>query len=184
MDLAPTCLRLEEPDNIASPLAAGQSADILEDAVKKEKQEEEEIVDAAWVESAITVDVRLSNPTSSYGRSDPHLLNFPGSATESPTAYFLHFLLVDCIQNVVIPAINEHPRKELLSWVNVDYVEYLTWIMIWLIMMICKFTDRKAYWRKSGCPYVLNIDFTEFMEMDCFDSIGQMHVFVIPHDKR
>ncbi|KAG0177799.1 hypothetical protein DFQ28_004134, partial [Apophysomyces sp. BC1034] len=152
--------------------------------MEEEEQEEEEVVDATWVESAINVDVRLSNPASSYGRSDPYLLNFPGFATASPAAYFLHFLPVDHIQNVVIPAINEHARKQLLSWVDVNYVEYLTWIMLCLIMTVCKFTDRKAYWRKSACPYVLNIDFTEFMEMDRFDSIGQMHVFVAPDGQR
>ncbi|KAG0178619.1 hypothetical protein DFQ29_003222 [Apophysomyces sp. BC1021] len=65
IDLAPTCLRLEERrqrrvaprSNRIPPVKAGQAANILEGALEEEEQKDEEVVDATWVESAITVDV-------------------------------------------------------------------------------------------------------------------------------
>ncbi|ORZ04284.1 hypothetical protein BCR42DRAFT_444308 [Absidia repens] len=74
--------------------------------------------------------------------------NDPYSA---PYDYFLRFLPVQLIQDIVIPCINDHARSVIPNWQD------LTWIGPMLHMMIWQNEDVKAYWlmadhRQSGDP--------------------------------
>jgi hypothetical protein len=121
----------------------------------------------------------LAHPDTSYQFVNPSLLGLSGEYA-TPAQFFLHFLPCAHIQSVVIPAINLYAHQLDSAWIDLDWAEYLTWIMLLIIMTIVNCQDKKMYWRKSNSPYHINVDFTKFMTMERFNDISQLHVFVVP----
>lgn len=93
------------------------------------------------------------------------------AAFSSPARYFLHFLPCDHLKNIVIPAINNYAATHVSSWITLHWTEYLTWIMLWINMTVIACRDMSIYWEKSSCPYSLNVDFGDYMEMNRFKAI-------------
>ncbi|SAL96397.1 hypothetical protein, partial, partial [Absidia glauca] len=122
-------------------------------------------------------------PDTNYQYVNPSLIGLSGG-TATIAQFFLHFLPCAHIQAVVIPAINLYAQKLDSNWIDLDWIEYITWIRLLIIMTIVNCQDRKMYWRKSDNPYHINVDFSEFMAMDRFNDITQMHVFVVPNGEQ
>ncbi|KAG2194116.1 hypothetical protein INT47_003059 [Mucor saturninus] len=160
--------------------------DLLDDAIQtaspmeSDNESNDETVDLNWEESSISIDQRLARPDPSNQYINPSLLGLSGAGA-TPAQFFLHFLPCDHIQSVVIPAINYHARQLYASWIGLDWLEYLTWIMLLVIMTVVNCHDKRMYWGKSNSPFHLNVDFTEFMEMSRFNDISKLHVFVVPN---
>ncbi|KAG2190743.1 hypothetical protein INT47_012160 [Mucor saturninus] len=190
-DTAP-CRRRQVQQQQQQPIVTDESPDLLDDAIQtispmeRDNESNDETVDFNWAQSQhweqcnISIDQRLARPDTSYQYINPSLLALSG-AGETPAQFFLHFLPCDQIQSVVIPAINYHARQLNASWIDLDWPEYLTWIMLLVIMTVVNCHDKRMYWRKSNSPFHINVDFTDFMEMSRFNDISKIHMFVVPN---
>ncbi|SAM00611.1 hypothetical protein [Absidia glauca] len=129
-----------------------EELDLLEDAIQpfSSAESDDEVIDRNWEECNVTVDHRMAQPDSNY-----------------------QF-------NEVIRAINTYAQRMDSAWIDLDWAEYLTWIMLLIIITIVNCQDKKMYWRKSNSPYHINVGFTEFMTIQRFNDISQLHVFVVP----
>ncbi|GAA5797444.1 hypothetical protein HPULCUR_002828 [Helicostylum pulchrum] len=92
--------------------------------------EEEEIIDTTspavsndWRMDHVTIDAR--NISQSY-KSLTSKFNLSNKSTASPADYFLFFLPMDHICDVVIPNINTHASTVIHNWINITFTEYLT----------------------------------------------------------
>lgn len=160
---------------------ATEDPDLLNDAIQESSADvdEEEILDLNWVDTTITVDSRLADSSTSFRRINP-VLHMDGADNASPARYFLHFLPCEHIQNVVIPAINEHASKHISTWINLTWIEYLTWIMMMVYMTFIDCMDKRTYWHMGIAPNLLTLNFNDFMPMKRFEDIATWHVFVVP----
>lgn len=186
-----TCLKFEgvrprRPVQQVDSTALGDP-DLLEDAIQdadendsSDEVNEELIVDLNWREGGVFVDERAANPLSAYRNINP-IINMNGAAFASPARYFLHFLPCNHLKSVVIPAINGYASSQLSSWIALDWPEYLTWVMLWIKMTVIACRDMSIYWKKSSCPYSLNVDFGDYMAMSRFKAILKWHIFVTPN---
>lgn len=159
--------------------------DLLDDAVEDptsddEEPEEEVILDENWEEGDVTVDERIANPRSAFRAVNP-ILSMNGYAFATPAKYFLHFLPCDHLKLVVLPALNHHASDNVSNWVAVDWPEYLTWLMLWIMMTVISCRDMDIYWRSGDCPYYLSEDFNDYMEKRRFKAILKWHVFCTPN---
>ncbi|KAL1934518.1 hypothetical protein VTP01DRAFT_6700 [Rhizomucor pusillus] len=108
---------------------------------------EEEELDLCWREGEVTVDVRSASPAEAYrGHCILHL-----SAKEFAFAaqYFLHFIPEAHIQEVVLPAINEHAASISALSKPITYAEYLIWIALFVIMTAVRVEDHDIYWHRG-----------------------------------
>jgi hypothetical protein len=80
----------------------------------------------------------------------------------------------------VLPAINQHAAVVLTNFEPIRYEEYLMWIALFVVMTTVRMEDRTAYWHQGNSPFLLQTDFSNFMSMQRFDLITEMHVFVKP----
>lgn len=164
-----------------------EKPDLLDDAIQEADSDDSldetstpTVVDEYWTLGDISVDERAANPLSAFRNVNP-TLNMRDAAFATPAKYFLHFLPVDHLRDVVIPAINREAFLQEPSWTPLDWSEYLNWVMLWIkmtIIMACR--DKSIYWRKSSCPYYLNVDFGQYMPITRFNLILKWHIFVTP----
>ncbi|CAO3600679.1 unnamed protein product [Absidia cylindrospora] len=136
------------------------------------------VLDLNWTEQDINVDVRESDPASSCQRINP-TINLSGAAFASPAKYFLHFLPCEHIKRVVIPAINQHAGANKQSWLALDWSQYLAWIKLYIKRTVITCRDRRVYWQTWNCPYFLNVDFGDYMDMHRLNDITNWHIFSI-----
>ncbi|SAM03017.1 hypothetical protein [Absidia glauca] len=142
-------------------------------------ESDDEVIDINWQPCNITVDHRLAQPDTNYQYVNPSLLLWCVRHS-LPVLLAFPSLCAHHIQNMVITAINTYAQRMDSAWIDLDWVEYLTWITLLIIMTIVNCQDKKMYWRKSNSPYHINFDFTEFITMERFNDITQLHVFVVP----
>ncbi|OAD07539.1 hypothetical protein MUCCIDRAFT_104474 [Mucor lusitanicus CBS 277.49] len=163
-----TCLKYDgpRPRRAASPVVAVnvvEEPNLLDDAIQEADSDDSldetsspTIVDEYRTLGDISVDERAANPRSAFRNVNP-TLNMKDAAFATPAKYFLHFLPVDHLRDVVIPAINREAISQEPSWTPLDWNEYLTWVMLWIKMTIIACRDKSICWRKSSCPYYLNM---------------------------
>lgn len=155
---------------------------LLEDAVESDDSDEEDEIDLAWEAGEVLVDARLSRPEEAFrGHTQLHLAN---KENMSPTRCFLHFLPMNDIRQVVIPAINAHALMVVSRWQELTYEEYFIWIALFTIMTAVNVQDRAAYWHRSPFLFSLALDFGQYMTYERFEQLLQMHVFVMPDPVR
>lgn len=131
-----------------------------------------------WNEGPLEVDARLTSSNGSYrGKAS---FNLPNYATASPSDYFLYFLPIEFIQTRVLTNINTHGMSVEANWRNVTYLEYLTWITLFLNMTVLMHVDKRAYWHKGSSHLFPIIHFTEYLDMKRFNLITQFHIFELP----
>lgn len=179
----PSRRRQPQPQEVTNDV---EEPDLLEDAIQpieSGSESDDDDIDMNWAPCNITIDQRLASPDTNYQYVNPSLIGLSGG-TATIAQFFLHFLPCAHIQGVVIPAINLYAQKLDSNWIDLDWIEYITWIRLLIIMTIVNCQDRKMYWRKSDNPYHINVDFSEFMAMDRFNDITQMHVFVVPNGEQ
>ncbi|KAL1934603.1 hypothetical protein VTP01DRAFT_6785 [Rhizomucor pusillus] len=124
--------------------------------------DQEEEMDLCWQEGEITIDVRIVKPNEAFqGRAQLHI-----SAKEyaSPAMYFLRFIPEIHIQEVVIPAFNEHAVSVMANFEPVTYSEYLVWISLFILMMTVRVDNYKTYWHEGPLASLLRIDFRQSEE--------------------
>ena len=177
----------EETNQQPQPeVEAEEDEDFLEDAVAvpgefgpgDDESAETETIDASWEQLNVEVDARMSRPHEAFqGRKTLHL---PAKENASPAQYFLRFLPETHIQDVVLPAINQHAATVLINFEPITYEEYLVWIALFVIMTTVRMEDRAAYWHQGNCPFTLSMNFSTYMSMKRFNLISEMHVFVGP----
>lgn len=180
--------RRTAPERTAAPaLAQQESPDYMDDAVALPGEmvpleDEEEELDLCWQEGEFTVDRRVASPSEAFsGRVALHL---PAKKYASPAMYFLRFLPEVHIQQVVLPAINEHASTVIPNFLAITYADYLLWIALLVIMTVVRVDDHRAYWNRSDLPNLMTINFTEYMSMERFDLITKMHIFCRPDAAR
>ncbi|KAG2192936.1 hypothetical protein INT47_001300 [Mucor saturninus] len=109
----------------------------LEDAEPSDEDEEEEgitVCDEVWDTREVYVDARLVSGND-Y-RSMKSKFNLQNKATASPAEYFLYFLPMDHIREVVVPNINTHAHSVNNRWIILTFLEYLTWVAILMNMTV------------------------------------------------
>lgn len=134
--------------------------------------------DDDWKEGPIEVDARLTAANSSY--SGKAKFNLPHYETASPADYFLFFLPIEFIQRVVLTNINTHGMSVVDDWVNITYLEYLTWITLFMNMTIMLHVDKRAYWHKGSSHILPTINFNKYMDIKRFKLITKYHIFELP----
>jgi hypothetical protein len=93
-------------------------------------------------------------------------------------------LLVDFIKDDVTPNTISHARSINRNWADLVFLEYVTWLVLLMTMTLCRYANKKAYWRMGSSSFMLIIDFNEYMVYDRFNSTTQFHVFEAPDGKR
>lgn len=58
----------------------------------------------------------------------------------------MFFLPMDYIRDIVIPNINAHAFTVVANWINVIFLEYMTWMALLMTMTVMVYADKKAYW--------------------------------------
>ncbi|KAG1462937.1 hypothetical protein G6F56_005406 [Rhizopus delemar] len=128
------------------------------------------------------MDTRITSGNSYHTEKTP--FNMDNKSKASSAEYFLHFLPIEFIKNVIIPNTNEHARIVMNNWVDITFLEYLTWITLLMVMTVCHRVNKKAYWRMGRSHFFLSVDFTEYMSYDRFNFIIQFHMFEISNGEK
>ncbi|CEP19776.1 hypothetical protein [Parasitella parasitica] len=128
-----------------------------------------------WIRSQVMVDTRNVNPSYPSEKAEFKLPNY---LSASPAEYFLFFLPMDYIRDVVVPNINTHATSVSELWINVTFLEYMTWMALLMTMTAMVHIDKRDYWHKGSNPlFYPNINFSDYMDMDRFFKILKYHVF-------
>ncbi|KAI7868977.1 uncharacterized protein EV154DRAFT_571283 [Mucor mucedo] len=122
--------------------------------VSEEEEEIRPVNQDDWIMGEVTMDTRLTSGKDYH--SNKATFNLSNKLTVSPAEYFLYFLPVEFISDVVIHNINQHALSIMNTWISVTFVEYLTWIALLM---------NKTY-----------------MEYDRFFAILIFHVFEVPSE--
>lgn len=160
--------------------------DLLEDAIQDSEGSDEDCDydddfdsdPGTWRRREVFVDERVSS-TQGYAR-DRARINLSHPETASPVDFFMRFLPVDHLNDVVIPCINEHAHNVSTNWKDLTFYEYLTWLGLMLHMMVWKNSNTKAYWGLTKIKSFISVDFKMYMSYKRFKEIIAMHVFVLP----
>ncbi|KAG2190687.1 hypothetical protein INT47_005606 [Mucor saturninus] len=86
-----------------------------------------------WTMGSVTVDTRNISP--SY-LSITSSFNLPNKSTCKPADYFLFFLPMDHIRDVVIPNINAQAALVVANWKTVTFLDYMTWMALLMTMTV------------------------------------------------
>ena len=89
------------------------------------------------------MDTRLTSGKDYH--SNKATFNLSNKLTVSPAEYFLYFLPVEFISDVVIHNINQHALSIMNTWISVTFVEYLTWIALLMNKTVKHHVDKRAY---------------------------------------
>ncbi|KAL1933931.1 hypothetical protein VTP01DRAFT_8021 [Rhizomucor pusillus] len=111
-----------------------ETIDLMEDALPVPGEfgpgdNEEEEMDLCWREGEVTVD------------------KFAFAAQ-----YFLRFIPEAHVQEIVLPAINEHAASISAPSKPITYAEYLIWIALFVIMTAVRVEDHDIYWHRGEFP--------------------------------
>jgi hypothetical protein len=71
--------------------------------------------------------------------------NISNKLTVSLTDYFLYFLPVDFIKDVIIPNMNSHARNISYNRVDLIFLGYLTCFALLMIMTVCRHVNKRVY---------------------------------------
>ncbi|KAL1928320.1 hypothetical protein VTP01DRAFT_3236 [Rhizomucor pusillus] len=160
-----------------------ETIDLMEDALFVPGEfgpgdNEEEEMDHCWREGEVTVDVRSASPAEAY--RGHCILHLAANEFASATEYFLRFIPETHIQEVVLPAINEHAASIRAPSKPITYAEYLICIALFVIMTAVRVEDHDIYWHRDEFPNLLAINFGNYMPIERFKFITKMHVFCRP----
>ncbi|GAA5801961.1 hypothetical protein HPULCUR_007420 [Helicostylum pulchrum] len=86
-----------------------------------------------WRMDHVTIDAR--NISQTY-KSFTSKINLSNKSTASPADYFLSFMPMDHIRDVVIPNLNIHASTVIHNWINITFTEYLAWMTLLMTMTI------------------------------------------------
>ncbi|KAG2211228.1 hypothetical protein INT47_006348 [Mucor saturninus] len=177
-------LKFEGPrvvPTVVTTTTAVEEEEEEEDLQVSEEEEEDDIRPVNqddWIMGDVTMDSRLTSGKDYH--SNKATFNLSNKLTASPADYFLYFLPVEFISDVVIHNINQHALSIMNTWISVTFVEYLTWIALLMNMTVMHHVDKRAYWHMGSSHLMPNINFTEYMEYDRFFAILRVHVFEVP----
>jgi hypothetical protein len=147
------------------PVAKSIALDNVAEEEEEEEEEEEDVtptMEDDWNMGTINMDTHLTSGSDYHSVKAKFTLSIKLSA--SPADYFLHFLPMEYINEVVIRNINTHALSVIDSWVSVTFLEYLTWMALLMNMTVMHHVDKRAYWHMGSSHLFPNIDFTEYME--------------------
>lgn len=186
-----TSLKYEGPRTapvaVREPVAVSRIIEEEEESSEEEEQqvereEEEEVAGPSssrdcWTMGPVGMDTRL---TSANGYKHRSKFLLPNCRTASPADYFLFFLPMDFINNVVIPNINAYAMTIVDNWVEITFLEYITWMALLTNMTVLNHIDKRAYWHMGSSHLFPIVNFSEYMSFDRFNLINQWHIFEIP----
>lgn len=130
----------------------------------------------------MTVDTREAHPNEAFaGRT---VLHIPAKEYASKTMYFLRFIPEVHIQEIILPATNQHASTIIPNFKAISYPECLLWIALWIIMTVIRLDNHAAYWQRGAMAGILAINFSKYMSMERFDTITKMHIFCRPDATR
>ncbi|KAL1928019.1 hypothetical protein VTP01DRAFT_3424 [Rhizomucor pusillus] len=111
-------------------------------------------------------------------------LNSAAKEYASKTRYFLRFIPEVHIQEIILPATNQHASTIIPNFKAISYPECLLWIALWIIMTVIRLDNHAAYWQRGAMAGILAINFSKYMSMERFDTITKMHIFCRPDATR
>lgn len=168
----------DEVDEVDRPDLDEDENETSENESENDDETDNSDDDGTWVKRGLVTDSRIRSREGYVSMKARINMNNP--EISSPLDFFLRFLPVDHIRNLVIPSINDHAHSMVSNWKDLTWLEYMTWMGLMLHMMIWKNDDCMAYWRMADIGSHLSIDFGEYMSYERFKEIIKMHVFKIP----
>lgn len=87
-----------------------------------------------WIVGEVSTNQRLVSGINYHTMKSSFKLRNKSTAT--PADYFLYFLPTEFIKDVIIPNINTHASNISVNWVGLTYLEYLTWIALFMNMTV------------------------------------------------
>ncbi|KAG2204322.1 hypothetical protein INT47_009364 [Mucor saturninus] len=168
---------------VTTTAAVEEEEEEEEDYQVSEEEEEEDIRPINqddWIMGDVTMDTRLTSGKDYH--SNKATFNLSNKLTASPVDYFIYFLPVEFISDVVIHNINQYALSIIKTWISVTFVEYITWIALSMNMNVMHHVDKRVYWHMGSSHLMPNSNFTENMEYDRFFAILRVHVFEVPSE--